>query len=120
MRTITEKEYDAIMLDIDKLMKKGEKNLSEMEFIELRELALLAQGYEKSVYSIPPPRTLEGMVELRMYEMKLKQKDLAKTLNISDAKLSLILAGKQKPDVPFIKAVYEHLKVPADFILQHI
>jgi len=49
----------------------------------------------------------------------LKQKDLAKKLKISDAKLSLIMNGKQKPDIDFLKAVYFELKVDAEFILEH-
>jgi len=60
------------------------------------------------------------MIEMRMYEMRLKQHDLAKKLNISDAKLSLIMNGKQRPDVDFLKAVYTELNVDAEFILQHV
>ena len=47
-------------------------------------------------------------------------KDLARKLNISDAKLSLIMNGKQKPDVDFLKAVHTQLHVDAEFILQHV
>ena len=52
--------------------------------------------------------------------MKLRQKDLAKTLGVSNTKLSLILNGKQKPDIQFIKAIHAKLNVSADFIMQHI
>lgn len=100
-------------------MNKDEAKLTEQETDRLRTLALGAQEYEKSIYQIPAPSTLEGMIELRMYEMKLRQKDLAKTLNISDTKLSMILSGKQRPDVPFLKALYRNLGIPADFILEH-
>ncbi|WAC10465.1 helix-turn-helix domain-containing protein [Dyadobacter pollutisoli] len=116
----TESEYDKAMVEIDRLMRKGENNLSDFELGKIRTMALAAQAYELEHYYVEPPRTLEGMIELRMYEMKLKQKDLAKTLGVSGAKLSLILNGKQKPDIPFIKAVHTKLNVPADFILQHI
>ncbi|MEO6283938.1 MAG: helix-turn-helix domain-containing protein [Dyadobacter sp.] len=116
----TEPEYESIMEDILDIMNKGEANISDVESKKLYKMALAAQAYEQEHYYIEPPRTLEGMIELRMYEMKLKQKDLAKTLGVSGAKLSLILNGKQKPDIPFIKAVHTKLNVPADFILQHI
>lgn len=56
---------------------------------------------------------------IRMFEMKRRQTDLAKTLKVSDSKLSLILSGKQKPDVPFLKALYLELHIPADFLLMH-
>lgn len=119
MKKISEKQYQSSMSEILALMNKGEANLTEQETDRLRKLALEAQGYEKSMYQIPAPSTLEGMIELRMYEMKLRQKDLAKTLKVSDTKLSLILSGKQKPDVPFLKALYRNLDIPADFILEH-
>jgi HTH-type transcriptional regulator/antitoxin HigA len=116
----TESEYEEAMVTIDDLMRKGEANLSEVELEKIRKMALAAQAYEQKHYYIEPPRTFQGMIELRMYEMKLKQKELAKTLGVSDAKLSLILNGKQRPDIAFIKAVHTKLNVPADFILAHI
>ncbi len=94
--------------------------MTDSDADRLRNLALQAQDYEKSIYKISSPTSLEGMIELRMYEMKLRQTDLAKTLKVSDAKLSLILSGKQKPDVPFLKALYHKLNIPADFILEHV
>lgn len=54
-----------------------------------------------------------------MFELKLKQKDLAEKLNVSNAKLSLIMNGKQKPDIAFLKAVHTQLQVDANFILEH-
>ena len=116
----SEPEYDKAMVEIDRLMRKGEANLSQEEMQTIRTMALAAEAYEQEHYYIEPPRTLEGMIELRMYELKLKQKDLAKTLGVSGTKLSLILNGKQKPDISFIKAVHTKLNVPADFILKHI
>ena len=109
--------YNGVMTRIDTLMKKGEGNLTKKENIELRQLALNAQTYEKSIYTIPAPTTIEGMIELRMYEMKLKQHQLAEKLGVSNAKLSLILNGKQKMDLNFLKAVHRVLKVDADFLL---
>ena len=90
------------------------------ELAEIRALALAAQHYEQQKYTVAAPVTLGGMIEMRMYEMRLKQKDLAKKLNISDAKLSLIMNGKQRPDVDFLKAVHTELHVDAEFILQHV
>jgi transcriptional regulator with XRE-family HTH domain len=55
-----------------------------------------------------------------MYEKKLNQEKLAKKLNISPAKFSLILRGKQKPDVGFLKGIRNELGISADFILDHV
>lgn len=112
-----EASYNSVMARIDKLMSKGSANVSKTELTEIRKLALAAQQYEQSRFHIKPPATLAGIIEMKMYEMKLKQKDLARKLKVSDAKLSLIMNGKQKPDVDFLKAVHKQLKVNGDFLL---
>ncbi|TLU98254.1 helix-turn-helix domain-containing protein [Dyadobacter luticola] len=116
----TESEYEAAMIVIDELMRKGEADLSAGELEKIRVMAVAAQAYEMEHYYIEAPQTFQGMIERRMYEFKLNQQELAKKLGVSNAKLSLILNGKQRPDIPFIKAVHTELNVPADFILDHI
>lgn len=116
-KIVNEADYNSIMTQIDKLMSKGSANVSKTELTEIRKLALAAQQYEQSRFPIKPPATLAGIIEMKMYEMKLKQKDLARKLKVSDAKLSLIMNGKQKPDVDFLKAVHKQLKVNGDFLL---
>lgn len=120
MEKITrESDYKEIIKRVDSLMTKGSERVSKKELTEIRELALSLQDYEQKKYVIDPPSTLAGMIEMRMYEMRLKQKDLAKKLKISDAKLSMIMNGKQKPDIDFLKAVHSELNVDAEFILKH-
>jgi HTH-type transcriptional regulator/antitoxin HigA len=113
-----EKEYNASMKKIDALMKKGESKLSGREANELRTLALAAQAYEKSIYTIPAPKTLEGLIELKMYERKLKQKELAKLLGIGEPKLSQIMSKKRKPDVAFLKAAHKRLGIDGNILLE--
>lgn len=78
------------------------------------------QDYEKSVYAIPTPQTIEGIIQLRMYELRLSQSKLSKILGVTEAKLSRILNGKMHPDVPFLKAVHEKLNVDATFLLTNV
>lgn len=113
-----EKEYNAAMKKIDALMKKGESKLTGKEANELRTLALAAQAYEKSIYTIPAPKTLEGLIELKMYERKLKQKELAKLLGIGEPKLSQIMSKKRKPDVAFLKAAHKRLGIDGNILLE--
>lgn len=113
-----EKEYNAAMDKIDALMKKGEAGLTEIESEALRLLAVAAQTYEKTIYSIPAPKTLEGLIELKMYERKLKQKELARLLGIGEPKLSQIMSKKRKPDVAFLKAAHEHLGIDGNVLLE--
>ncbi len=111
--------YQSAMKRLDLLMKKGESRLSTAEAKELRQLALAAEGYEKSVYVIPAPKTLEGLVELKMFERQLKQKELAKLLNIGEPKLSQIMSKKRKPDLAFLKAVHKHLGIDGNLLLEY-
>ena len=108
------------MKKIDALMKKGENNLSDKEAAQLKDMALAAQAYEKSIYKIPAPKTLEGLIELKMYERRLKQKELANLLGIGEPKLSQILNGKREPDVAFLKAVHEKLGIDGNVLLEYV
>ena len=91
-----------------------------LETDEIITLGKAAQEYEQHLYPLERPKTLAGMIELKMYEHKLKQGDLAKKLKLSQAKLSLILNGKQKPDIKFLKGIHKELKIDAEFILEHV
>ena len=115
-----EKEYNAAMDKIDALMKKGEAGLTEIESEALRLLAVAAQTYEKTIYSIPAPKTLEGLIELKMHESRLKQKELARLLGIGEPKLSQIMSKKRKPDVAFLKAAHEHLGIDGNVLLEFV
>jgi len=114
-----EKVYDATMKKIDALMKKGENKLTNKEAEQIRTLALAAQTYEKSIYTIPAPKTLEGLIELKMYERKLKQKELAKLLGIGEPKLSQIMSKKRKPDIAFLKAAHKRLGIDGNILLEY-
>jgi HTH-type transcriptional regulator / antitoxin HigA len=114
-----EDEYNALMKKIDALMKKGEINLTDKEAERIRTMAIAAQAYEKSIYTVPAPKTLEGLIELKMYERRLKQKDLAQLLGIGEAKLSQILNGKREPDVAFLKAIHEKLDIDGNVLLAY-
>jgi len=116
----TSSQHKAALKKVDSLMKKGEKNVSPEESAEIRALALEIHAFEKDRYYITTPKTLESIIELRMYEMGLNQASLAKKLGVSTTKLSLILNKKQRPDMGFLKAVHTKLHVDANFILQHI
>ncbi|QEC52474.1 HTH-type transcriptional regulator/antitoxin HigA [Anseongella ginsenosidimutans] len=120
MKKITsESDYEKIMAKIDGLMALGSDHVSKDQLTEIRKLALAAQEYEQHKYTLEAPTTLTGMIEMRMFEMRLKQKELAKRLKISESKLSLIMKGKQKPDLKFLKSVHSELNIDAKFILEH-
>jgi HTH-type transcriptional regulator/antitoxin HigA len=109
--------YDLTMVEIDLLMKKGEENLTVKEMDRLRNLSEAAENYEDANDPLPLPNNLPEMIRMRMFQLHLNQSYIAKLLGVSDAKFSMIMSGKQKPDIYFIKAIHNKLKVDANLIL---
>lgn len=106
------------MKKIDALMKIGEKKLTEEQASELRALALAANSYENSIYEIPAPQTLEGLLELEMYQRKMKQKEMAKLLGVAESKFSEIMNKKRPADIAFLKAAHERLGIDGNILLR--
>lgn len=82
-----------------------------------------AERFEDEVLGLKPKKesgSLSEVIELFMYENKISQAKLAEKLEIGKPKLSQILSGKRKPDVPFLKAIYKKLNLDPKFILDHI
>ena len=118
----SKKAYHETMVTVYNLMNKGEANLTAKELKTLAAMAKAAEEYEDNVLGLKPPKepkTLTEMLEQKMYEHKLTQAKLANTLGMGSSKLSEILSGKRKPDVPFLKAVYKKLHVDPAFLLDH-
>ena len=111
--------YELTLIEIDALMKKGEKNLTAKELHRLRILAEAAENYEDIHEPLPVP-SLSDMIRMKMFQLKLKQHFAARLLGVSEAKFSLILSGKQRPDIYFVKALHEKLNLDASQILQAV
>lgn len=118
-----EEEYkiatDKIELLLQKATKKGGFNkLTLIENTLLNELSIAVNKYEKAHYSIPMPKTIDGILELKMFEKKLKQKDMAKLLGTTETKLSEILHNKRKPNVSFLSAMHSVLNIDGNLLLE--
>lgn len=112
--------YELTLKEIDTLMRKGEKNLTAKELVRLRILAEAAENYEDAHEPLPVPFSLPDMIRMKMFQLKLKQHFTARLLGVSEAKFSLILSGKQRPDIYFVKALHEKLNLDASQILQAV
>jgi HTH-type transcriptional regulator / antitoxin HigA len=112
-------EYKKVAGQIEVLLQRGFANLSPDELKQLEAWGRQVAHFERENYAIPVPDTLPEMIELKMYEQKLNQKALAQRMGISSAKLSLIMNGKQEPDLTFLKQCKRVLGISADFILEH-
>jgi len=104
------------MVAVYELMNKGEANLTQKELRSLQSMAKAAEDYEDNVLGL---KTIAAALEQKMYETKMTQAALASMLGLGTSKLSEILNGKRKPDVPFLKAVYKKLNIDPAFLLDH-
>lgn len=116
-----------LMEEIEVFLQKatnggGFEILTPEEGNELLRLSLLAEAYEDSIpimpLPVPPPKTLVEVLEFKMYEKRLKQRDMARLLEVSEARLSDVLTGKRKPNLDLAKRMHLRLGIDAAFILQ--
>jgi HTH-type transcriptional regulator/antitoxin HigA len=121
----TNKEYEEVMKRIEKLLQKstndgGFEKLPKDDIEKLQTLSLLAEKYEDSLSLMPikAPTTLIEMIRYKMFEMNLKQKQLAKILEISETRISELLSGKRKLNIELAKKLHSKLNIDAHFILE--
>ena len=120
---LNDKSYHKTMIAIYDLMNKGEANLTDDDIKTLSEITMAAEKYEDEILGLKPvkkPQSLNEAIELFMFEHKLSKAKLATELGIGKPKLSQILTGKREPDVPFLKLLYNKLKLDPKFILEHV
>lgn len=97
------------------LTEKGK--LSKREQQELDNVSEIVVQYEEQNYPFRP-ETLTEMIELRMYQRKLKQKDLAKILGTTPSRISELLNGKRDLTIEMARGLYQKLNVDPSLILQ--
>jgi len=124
-KQITKKEFEQAETKMNELLeiatqKGGFDKLTEQESIALEKYTQIVNDYEQEHYIIPMPETLQGLLELKMYENKLKQKDLAKMLQVTDTKLSEIMHNKRKPTVSFLKTIHKVLGIDGNLLLETV
>ena len=115
-----ESEYQAALAAIEPFLQKGFEHLSFEEDEELARITSLIEDYEAINYALPfKPKTLVEMLELKMFERKLKQKDLAKVLRVTENRISEVINGKRKVNMDLAKRLYSELNIDPHFILTH-
>ncbi len=112
-------QYQEALNKIDVLMSKVGDNLSydNPEFVMLDSLSNLVADYEDKNIKIETP-SLTDVIKLRMFEMGLKQTDLADTLQVPKARVSEYLRGKRDITLEVARKLHHELKIDGDIILQ--
>ena len=128
MKIKTESGYKSIMAQIDAYVQKatdngGFQSLNQTEVADFQQLSLAAEDYEDNVLKLMPltrkPDSLSDMLNLKMFELKYKQRDLASLLEITPTRLSEIMNGKRKVNMDLAKRLYKKLNIDPQFILEN-
>ena len=122
-KAITKNEFETAESSMNKILssataKGGFDKLTAAESKALAKHTKMVEAYEAVHYRMPMPETIEGLIALKMYERKMKQKDLAKLLEVTDTKLSEIMHQKRKPSLSFLKAMNEKLGIDGNLLLR--
>lgn len=102
-------------------MNKGENNLTNPELSKLAAMTSAAADFEEHTLGLSPikkPETLSEIIELKLFENKMTQAKLADQIGLAKSKVSEILNGKRKADIPFLKGVHKVLKIDAALLLE--
>ncbi|MFN8355279.1 MAG: helix-turn-helix domain-containing protein [Spirosomataceae bacterium] len=116
MKLTSELDYKKAFVAFEQLVSEMGDNAEKQT--QARALAELIQQYEQEKIHFPKPTTLTGMIELKMYEMKLKQKDVATLLGVNPSRISEILNGKKKITLEFAQKLHQELGIDGNFILE--
>jgi HTH-type transcriptional regulator/antitoxin HigA len=122
MKITNEIEYKKAFEVIDGFVAEGFEGNTEKEK-QFLEVALAIEAYEDAIpimpLQVPKPQTLSEMLSLKMFQLKLKQKDLAAMLDITPTRLSEVMTGKRKVNMDLAKRLYQKLSIDPAFILEH-
>lgn len=114
----TEKQYKVVCGRVEELLKVVNNNtpLDDKNFIELELLSNLAADYSEEHFALGEP-TLIDVLKLRMFEMGLNQKSLAKLIGVSPSRISEYLSGKCEPTLKVAREISRKLNIDASIVL---
>lgn len=110
-----EAQYQAALTEATRLGQENE----EQHLVRLLELGEAIDNYETSQgYEPALPTTLAGWLEVEMFRLRMRQKQFAKLLGVSESRLSEIMNGRRAPNLDFVKRLHTTLHVPGDKLLE--
>lgn len=119
MKRTTEMQYKAAEARMEELLSLVDDAtpINDPNYIELKKVSEIIEAYEMEHYPIGTP-SLREVIELRMFEMKLKQKDLADLLETSASRISEYFNGKRDITMEMARKLNKKLNIDSDIILQ--
>ena len=87
--------------------------------VQLAALADAVEAYEEAAGHRPaPPQTLRGILEVEMFRRRIRQRQLAEILDVSEPRLSELMKGKREMNLDFARRLHTILHIPAEIVLQ--
>lgn len=138
---VSREDYDKALNQLERMVAKGEKNLTKEELEWIENTAELLAEYEEEngmspidVKSVRENETdiqkiaaalgydpsFTDIIRFKMLQRKLNQKSLASLLNMGEAKVSQILSGKREPDVDFLRGIHAKLGIDGNVLLETV
>jgi HTH-type transcriptional regulator/antitoxin HigA len=108
----TPTDYSAALKNIESLWD-APPHSKEASVLEV--LSILVAEYEQKHFPIEAPDPIEA-IKYRMEQLNLSQQDLAKYLGGKN-RVSEILNRKRPLTLKMIKALYQHLNIPAEALI---
>ena len=111
-------QYDWAVKRVEELLPlvTDETPLDDSNSIELELLSNLVADYSEEHFALGEP-TLVDVLKLRMYEMGLNQKSLAKLIGVSPSRLSDYISGKCEPTLKVAREISRKLNIDANIVL---
>ena len=106
-------DYELAMARIESLMELQDPTPDQEDEIEL--LSLVMEAHERKTVSIDPPDPIEA-IRFRMEQAGLKAADVAHCFG-GRTRVYEVLNGRRALNVSMMRALHEHLGIPADILL---
>ncbi len=115
---ISHTDYVKANLVVESLIDKVDESMDENHELMAKflEASDIVENYEEINYPIGLP-SLVDVIRLRMAEMQLKNKDLAKLLDTTPSRISEYLSGKRDISLKVARGLRHKLNIDGDIIL---
>ena len=85
---------------------------------QLEVLAGAVAAYDEAAgHRPPPPQTLRGVLEVEMFKRRIRQRQLAEILDVTEPRLSELMKGKREMNLDFARRLHRILHIPAEVVL---
>lgn len=117
--TITLEEYTKANIRLNQMIDLVNDETPETDplMVEFLKISEVIEIYEKEHFAIDYPE-LREVIRLRMFELRLKQKDLSALLGVSSTRISEYLSGKREITLEVARNLHKKLDIDAEIILQ--